>query len=771
MIHLAGPYLLAAALVGLGVFGIAVRRNAVLLLVGVELVLERGAGPARHDPGRRRRPLGRGQRAAAVRHHHRRRRDGRRAGDHPHRLPAAVARRPRRAERGGAVNAWPLVLVPAVAAVLGFFVGRDDRLARAVAVGGGGVTLLLAVVAWVVQGERPGHLDRPGLHAGEVLVPLELVTDHSRVAVVFVVALVALAVQVYSTWYLETDDRYPRFAATVSLFTAAMLLVVVSGDLVLTVVGWEVMGWCSYLLIGHWSRRHSARRAAHKAFLVTRVADIGFVLGIIGWPPGPARRAWHGHRHWARPTACIDSRPRRTSVGEALTACNAPDGTLRAVFLTLVVIGVLGKSAQIPFQDWLADAMEGPTPGQRAHPRRDHGRRRHRGAGRPLPAARGEPDPALGARRRGVADHAAGRRARLRPERPQAAARLVDRQPGRRHAVGAGRRPTGCRAGCRPVPPVVARHLQGAALPRDRLGRRWPPAAPRPRPCAERALATPLLRVSFLFGLLSLAGVPLVVGGLSKEHVVAVSWEGAVESGPGVVVLVALIVTAAVTAAYCTRAYLLLTAHVRPAPQSAPVTPAVQGVLAVLVGLSVVGGLVLLTDAFRVGQTDLVWVFVTVLAIVVGVAVALRGGFDRDPAEVLVPRLVPHADRGLGVDALYLRLVATPVLRLARLVAVPRHRGDRRLRARHRRRHPGRRLGRHPRLPRRATQLGRRPRARGRRRARPRGGARVVVSLLLLVPAVVGLWLVTGGRALDVARAPGSWRPRPPPSPRCSRSP
>ena len=79
------------------------------------------------------------------------------------------------------------------------------------------------------------------------------------------------------------------------------------------------------------------------------------------------------------------------------------------------------------------------------------------------------------------------------------------------------------------------------------------------------AVAAPLLRVSFLFGLLSLAGVPLVVGGLSKEHVIAVSWEGAVESGPGVVVLVALLVTAAVTAAYCTRAYLLLTAHVRPA--------------------------------------------------------------------------------------------------------------------------------------------------------------------------------------------------------------
>ena len=87
-----------------------------------------------------------------------------------------------------------------------------------------------------------------------------------------------------------------------------MLLVVVSGDLVLTVVGWEVMGWCSYLLIGHWSRRHSARRAAHKAFLVTRVADIGFVLGVVGLAAG-ARSTGLADvvAAWARPTECIDT--------------------------------------------------------------------------------------------------------------------------------------------------------------------------------------------------------------------------------------------------------------------------------------------------------------------------------------------------------------------------------------------------------------------------------------------------------------------------------
>ena len=155
-------------------------------------------------------------------------------------------------------------------------------------------------------------------------------------------------------WYLETDDRYPRFAATVSLFSAAMLLVVLSGDLVLTVVGWEVMGWCSYLLIGHWSRRHSARRAAHKAFLVTRVADIGFVLGVIGLaagaarpgsprssprgparpsastprPPGPHRRPGaHGLRAPTAPCARCSSRSSSSACSASRPSCPSRTGS------------------------------------------------------------------------------------------------------------------------------------------------------------------------------------------------------------------------------------------------------------------------------------------------------------------------------------------------------------------------------------------------------------------------------------------------------------
>ena len=566
--------------------------------------------------------------------------------------------------------AWPIVLVPALAALLGLVVGRDDRFARGVAVGGSVVTLLLAGIGWFVQGGSVIVSAGPGLSAGDVLVPLDLVTDHSRVAVAAVVALVALGVQIYSTWYLQTDDRYPRFAATVSLFTAAMLLVVVSGDLVLTVVGWEVMGWCSFLLIGHWSRRHTARRAAHKAFLVTRVADIGFVLGIIGLAAGAHTTNLDlVIASWARPTACIDSLVANGStVGDALRACAAPDATLRAVFLTLVVIGVLGKSAQVPFQDWLADAMEGPTPASALiHAATMVAAGTVVLAGFfPLLSVSQTPRWVLGIAV-SVTMLLAAVLAFAQSDLKRLLAWSTVSQVGVMLSALAAAPPA---AG----PDAGLFHLWSHAIFKALLFLTigWAGLAAggtAAKALRGSALAAPLLRVSFLFGLLSLAGVPLVVGGLSKEHVVAVSWEGAVESGPGLIVLVALIVTAAVTAAYCTRAYLILTAHVRPSPASAPITLPVQGVLAVLVGLSVVGGLVLLTDAFRVGPTSLVWVFVTVLAIVVGVVVALRGGFDRDPAQVLVPRLVPHADRGLGVDALYLRLVATPVLKLARLVA------------------------------------------------------------------------------------------------------
>jgi NADH-quinone oxidoreductase subunit L len=569
------------------------------------------------------------------------------------------------------VTPWAVVLLPAVAAGVGLAVRRDDRIARVVAVGAGSLLLLLALVAWVAS-DGVARAAGPGLATGGLDVPLELLTGPTRAALAAVVALVALAVQVYTTWYLGTDDRYGQFAATVSLFTAAMLLVVHSGDLVLTVVGWEVMGWCSYLLIGHWSRRASARRAAHKAFLVTRFADIGFVVGIVGLAAGAGTTRLEGVvQAWARPTECIDAAVGGgATLGDALTLCNAPNSATRALLVSLVVIGVLGKSAQVPFQDWLPDAMEGPTPASALiHAATMVAAGTVVLAGLfPLLAVSPSARWFLAAAASVTMLLAAVLAFAQSDLKRMLAWSTVSQVAIMLAAVAAAPLEAGPAAGLF--------HLWAHAIFKALLFLAIGWAGLVAGSTAATALrgsatAAPLLRTSFAFGLLSLAGVPLVVGGLSKEHVVATAWEGAVaaDGGPALLVLVTLVVTAAVTAAYATRAYLVLTAHVRVRPDPGRVSPAVQGVLGVLVVASVLGGLVLLTDAFPVGAASLWWLAVTVLAVVAGVAVTLRGGFDRDPADVLARRLVPHADRGLGADALYLRLVGRPVLRLARGVA------------------------------------------------------------------------------------------------------
>ncbi len=567
------------------------------------------------------------------------------------------------------MNPWVMLLVPAVASVIGLAVRRDDRASGAVALAGSGLTLLLTLIAW---GTYAGILTArgPRLPLGEVEVPLALVVDPTRVAVVTVVALVTFAVQAYSTWYLGADDRYGTFAATVSLFGSAMLLVVLSGDLVLTVVGWEVMGWCSYLLIGHWSRREGPRRAAHKAFLVTRVADIGFVLGVIGLVAGAGTTSLAGVVDaWSRPTECIDGQVAvGSTVGEALTTCGAPDGTLRSVLLCLVIVGVLGKSAQVPFQDWLADAMEGPTPASALiHAATMVAAGTVVLAGLfPLlvvsPGARWFLGVAVS-----VTMLLAAVLAFAQSDLKRLLAWSTVSQVGiMLSALAAAPAESGPGAGLF--------HLWAHAVFKSLLFLAIGWAGLVGGGTAARALrgtaaAVPMLRISFVLGLLSLAGVPLVLGGLSKEHVIATAWEGAVDGGPGILVLVALVLTSAVTAAYCTRAYLVLTAHVVSAPQAVRVPLGVQAVLGVLAVLSALSGLVLLTGVFGVEGISLTWVLITVLAIGVGVALTLRGGFDRDPAEVILPRLVPHADRGLGADTAYRRLVAQPVMALARTVA------------------------------------------------------------------------------------------------------
>ena len=170
---------------------------------------------------------------------------------------------------------WPS---PARAAAAGSRAGRPAAVLgvpRARWCASPGVASALAVA---VHG--PVESSRRWVDLGGLEVTLGVRLDPAAALVAVAVTTVALAVQVYSVAYLADDDRYAPYAAQVSLFTAAMLLVVVAGDLIELLVGWEVMGICSYLLIGHDRTLPDAPRAAVKAFLVTRVGDVGFLLGI-----------------------------------------------------------------------------------------------------------------------------------------------------------------------------------------------------------------------------------------------------------------------------------------------------------------------------------------------------------------------------------------------------------------------------------------------------------------------------------------------------------
>ena len=210
------------------------------------------------------------------------------------------------------------------------------RWAAALGIAGAGIALAVTVALLIVRNaDETFEFSRRWISIGGLDVTIGFSAGAAALYVALAVTVVALAVQVYSVAYLHDDPRYAPYAAQISLFTGAMLLVVTSSDLILLLVGWEVMGACSYLLIGHDRRLPEAPAAALKAFLVTRVGDVGFLLGIV----------WLG----------IDAGSFR--IADVLALHRVP-----TVALILLLAGVAGKSAQFPLHTWLPDAMAGPTP-------------------------------------------------------------------------------------------------------------------------------------------------------------------------------------------------------------------------------------------------------------------------------------------------------------------------------------------------------------------------------------------------------------------------
>ncbi|MCH6162000.1 NADH-quinone oxidoreductase subunit 5 family protein [Streptomyces marispadix] len=239
-------------------------------------------------------------------------------------------------------------LLPFLGAVAGLLTGRRaPGFAQPLAVLPTLLSTAFAVTVAVRQGGgEPIKAATELTPTGDAALPIQLALqlDGFAVLVAVLVGVVASCVQLYSTGYLRDDPRYASYAAFVSLFTAAMLLVVYADDLIVLLVGWEVMGICSYFLVGHYWETQAARAASIKAFLVTKLGDVPFLIGIL--------------------VLATDAGTFRISgITSKLTSQLAQfELTHPTVVALLLLAGIAGKSAQFPLNTWLPDAMAGPTP-------------------------------------------------------------------------------------------------------------------------------------------------------------------------------------------------------------------------------------------------------------------------------------------------------------------------------------------------------------------------------------------------------------------------
>jgi NADH-quinone oxidoreductase subunit L len=246
---------------------------------------------------------------------------------------------------------WIIPALPLAAVLLNLLIG--DRLGKRgtawLACGSVGAAFVLAVRAVLALAARP-EADRAitetlytWMRVGDFSADVGYLLDPLSAVMVLVVTGVGFLIHVYSVGYMAHDPSFRRFFLYLNLFMFAMLTLVLANNFLEMFVGWEGVGLCSYLLIGFWYTRPSAAEAGKKAFIVNRIGDFGFLLGML------TLFAWGGSLDYERLFAVA---PHVFAVGSAAIT-----------FATLALfLGATGKSAQIPLYTWLPDAMEGPTP-------------------------------------------------------------------------------------------------------------------------------------------------------------------------------------------------------------------------------------------------------------------------------------------------------------------------------------------------------------------------------------------------------------------------
>ena len=245
-------------------------------------------------------------------------------------------------------NAWLIAFLPAMSALLTLFLGkRTPGKGSVYGIAAVGASLVLSLgVLWTFVGGERGFYEAsiPWFQIGQLHLEVGVYVDGLTAVMVVVVTSISLCVHIYSLGYMKGDVRFTWFYTVLSLFTSAMLVVVLANNLFQLLVGWEVMGVCSYLLIGHWWEDHVNSSSAIKAFITTRVGDVPFMFGIF---------------------VLISITGFTTSNIPAISDVVSHGGASVALVSAAALLlfgGTIGKSAQFPLHVWLPDAMAGPTP-------------------------------------------------------------------------------------------------------------------------------------------------------------------------------------------------------------------------------------------------------------------------------------------------------------------------------------------------------------------------------------------------------------------------
>ncbi|MGE5209564.1 MAG: NADH-quinone oxidoreductase subunit L [Alphaproteobacteria bacterium] len=250
---------------------------------------------------------------------------------------------------GIANNLWLFPAVPFAAALVILGVAKSRRkTAATLAVAGQVALLAMAIVAFLptIQTQGFRHVQNfTWFTFGDQALRLGFVLDPLAAAMLLMITLVSLCIFVFSIGYMADDKDFTRFFAYLSFFSGAMLGVVIANSLLLLFMFWELVGLASYLLIGFWIERPSAAAAAKKAFITTRIGDMGFFLGMLWLYKQSGTLLFYDAGH-----GCLEN------AGLAMLGASATFVAL------LIFFGAVGKSGQFPLHVWLPDAMEGPTP-------------------------------------------------------------------------------------------------------------------------------------------------------------------------------------------------------------------------------------------------------------------------------------------------------------------------------------------------------------------------------------------------------------------------